>query len=132
MPAAENLEIAKRYLACLSGDAGFGQVESFFAPDVEQEEFPNRLTPEGAKRDLQGLKEGHARGKELLTTQQYELINAVSTDEQVALEVLWTAIVRETAGPFAAGQALRARFAVFLEFRNGRIARQRNYDCFYP
>jgi hypothetical protein len=23
-------------------------------------------------------------------------------------------------------------FAVFLEFRDGRIARQRNYDCFEP
>lgn len=26
----------------------------------------------------------------------------------------------------------RARFAVFLEFRNGRIVRQRNYDCSDP
>ena len=36
------------------------------------------------------------------------------------------------AGPFIAGQTLRARFAIFLEFRDGRIARQRNYDCFDP
>jgi hypothetical protein len=25
---------------------------------------------------------------------------------------------------------LRAHFALFLEFRDGRIVRQRNYDCF--
>jgi ketosteroid isomerase-like protein len=31
-----------------------------------------------------------------------------------------------------AGGQLRARFAMFLEIREGRIARQRNYDCFYP
>lgn len=31
-----------------------------------------------------------------------------------------------------AGQVLRARFGVFLDFRDGRIVRQRNYDCFDP
>ena len=25
-----------------------------------------------------------------------------------------------------------ARFAIFLDFRDGRIVRQRNYDCFDP
>jgi hypothetical protein len=25
-----------------------------------------------------------------------------------------------------------ARFAVFMDFRDGRIVRQRNYDCFDP
>ena len=38
--------------------------------------------------------------------------------------------VRETAGPFAAGQVLHARFAVFLTFRDGQIVKQHNYDCF--
>jgi hypothetical protein len=27
---------------------------------------------------------------------------------------------------------MRGRFAVFMEFRDGRIVRQRNYDCFKP
>jgi len=27
---------------------------------------------------------------------------------------------------------MRARFAVFLDFRDGKITRQRNYDCFEP
>jgi len=31
-----------------------------------------------------------------------------------------------------AGVQSRARFTVSLEFRNGKIARQRNYDCFDP
>jgi ketosteroid isomerase-like protein len=48
------------------------------------------------------------------------------------MEVIWTGTVRDAAGPFAAGQALRARFALFMEFRDGRIVRQRNYDCFDP
>jgi ketosteroid isomerase-like protein len=31
-----------------------------------------------------------------------------------------------------AGGAMKARFAVSLEFQDGKIVRQRNYDCFEP
>jgi hypothetical protein len=31
-----------------------------------------------------------------------------------------------------AGSVMRARFAQFFELRDGKIAKQRNYDCFYP
>jgi hypothetical protein len=27
---------------------------------------------------------------------------------------------------------MRARFAVFLDYRDGMIVQQRNYDCFEP
>jgi ketosteroid isomerase-like protein len=128
----ENLDIAKEYLARMSAGAGPEELEEFFAPDVVQEEFPNRLLPNGATRDLQALKEGRARGNALLSAERFELVNAVARDEQVAVEVIRTATVRQAVGPFAAGQILRARFAVFMEFRDGRIVRQRNYDCFDP
>jgi ketosteroid isomerase-like protein len=32
----------------------------------------------------------------------------------------------------AAGGEMRAYFAVFFEFRDGKIVAQRNYDCFDP
>lgn len=35
----------------------------FFAEDVVQEEFPNRLVPNGATRDLAALKEAAARSR---------------------------------------------------------------------
>src|SRR4030095_13866465 len=103
-----------------------------YAPDVVQEEFPNRLMPNGATRNLQALKEGRARGQALLASEHFEVLNAIASGEQVALEVVWTATIRQAAGPFAAGQTLSARFAIFMEFRDGLIVRQRNYDCFDP
>jgi ketosteroid isomerase-like protein len=130
--ASQNLEIARRYLSRLSGGGGPDELDSFFAPDVVQEEFPNRLMPNGAKRDLPAMRAARARGKALLSDERFELLNAVASDDHVALEVVWTGIVRDAAGPFAAGQCVRARFAVFMEFRDGRIVRQRNYDCFDP
>jgi len=124
-----NLELAREYLAAI--ETG-GSVARFFAPDVIQEEFPNRLLPNGAARDLQAMKEARARGRALLKAERFELVNAVAADGKVAMEVIWTGTIRDAAGPFTAGQALRARFALFMEFRDGRIVRQRNYDCFDP
>lgn len=132
MPAADNLDIAKRYLSRLSDGAGPEELDAFFDPGVVQEEFPNRLLPNGATRDLQAMKEGRRRGQALLKAESFELLNAVASGDHVALEVVWTGTIRENAGPFAADQTLRARFALFMEFRDGRIVRQRNYDCFDP
>jgi len=132
VPEADNLDIARRYLGGLSRGAGPEELEAFFAPDVVQEEFPNRLMPNGAVRNLQALKEGRIRGKALLSAETFEILNAMASGESVAVELIWTGTVRDAAGPFAGGQTLRARFAIFLEFRDGRIVRQRNYDCFDP
>jgi len=132
VPDVNILEVAKQYLSRLSDGAEPEELDSFFAPDVVQEEFPNRLLPNGAARNLQAMKDARARGRALLKAERFELVNAVAGDGKVAMEVIWTGTVRDAVGPFAAGQALRARFALFMEFRDGRIVRQRNYDCFDP
>jgi ketosteroid isomerase-like protein len=127
-----NLETAKRYITHLSSGAGPEELADFFSTDFVQEEFPNRLMPNGATRDLQAMKAARARGKALLTAERFQILNAVATDDLVAMELVWTGTVGHSAGPFTAGQELRARFAIFMNFRNGQIARQRNYDCFDP
>jgi hypothetical protein len=38
----------------------------------------------------------------------------------------------ENGEPGQSGGEMRARFAIFLELRDGRIVRQGNYDCFDP
>ena len=132
MPPEANVDLLRRYLSALSTGAGPDELEMFFVPDVVQEEYPNRITPNGAVRDLQGLKEGRARGLALMASEHYELTNAVAQGEQVAAELTWTGTVRNAVGPFVSGQTLAARLGVFFEFRDGRIARQRNYDCINP
>ena len=132
MSEVENLESARRYVAALSAGVGAEELGEFFAPDVVQEEFPNRLLPSGTTRDLGAIKQARARGKALLSAERFELLGAVADGERVAMELRWSGTIAADAGPFKAGQELRARFAMFLEFREGRIARQRNYDCFEP
>jgi ketosteroid isomerase-like protein len=68
----------------------------------------------------------------VLAAQTYEVLSAMASGERVALEVQWTGTLAIPLGELAAGDVMRARFGVFLDFRGGRIAAQRNYDCFDP
>jgi len=130
-----NLETARRYLAAIeagtAGDPGDGAAV-FFAPDVEQVEFPNRFVPAGATRDLAALRDAAERGRKVLRAQRYALKHAFASGDTVILEVLWAGTLAVAVGTLAAGDEMRAHFAVFLEFRDGRIVKQRNYDCFEP
>ncbi len=128
--ARSRTDIAKTYLAALEAGATGDALAAFFTDDVVQEEFPNRLVPAGARRDLAALLDGAVRGQKVMRAQRFELLAAVENGDTVALEVQWTGTVAVALGSLPAGGQMRARFAVFLEFRGDKIARQRNYDCF--
>jgi len=131
------LELARRYLAAIerstSGatDAGEGAA-AFLAPDVIQEEFPNLFVPTGAKRDLATLQDAAARGRKVLSGQRYEVRHAHVAGDTVVLEVLWVGTLAIPVRSLAEGAEMRAHFAVVLQYRDGKIWRQRNYDCFEP
>jgi ketosteroid isomerase-like protein len=130
-----NLELTRRYLAAIEagvgGDASDARFE-FFAPDVVQVEYPNQLVPKGAERNLAAIIEAGARGRKVLRAQRYEVRIALAQGSEVALEVLWVGTLAVPIGALAAGAEMRAHFGVFLTFRDGRIVRQHNYDCFEP
>ena len=73
------------------------------------------------------------QGRQLLATEQYEITNALESGERVAIELDWRGTLAVPLGAtLPAGATMRARFAVFLEFTDGQIGAQRNYDCFEP
>jgi len=104
----------------------------FFTDDVVQEEFPNALVPTGARRTLDDLKAAAERGRGVLQSETYEIISLCETGERVAAEVLWRGVLAVPLRTLQPGDAMKARFAVFFEFRGDKIRRQRNYDCFDP
>lgn len=128
--AAEQL--VRRYLEALERGATGEELAAFFTPDVEHEELPNRLVPSGARRDLAGLLEAAERGQQVMSRQRYELLQVIAQGDRVSAEVVWTGTLSVPLGSIPEGGDLRARFAIFLELREGKIARQRNYDCFDP
>ena len=127
---SEVLERTRAYFAALEAGATGESLAAYYAPDVVQEEFPNRLNPSGARRDLAAILQGAERGQQLMAAQRYEILNLVAEGDRVAVEFRWTGKLAVSVGSLAAGDELRGRFACFLEFGDGRIVAQRNYDCF--
>ncbi|MEV0998085.1 nuclear transport factor 2 family protein [Nonomuraea sp. NPDC050202] len=122
-----HIDLAIRYHQAVSDGAS---TEPYLHPDVVHHELPNLLFPDGVVRDLDGLRAAAERGAKTISEQRFEVLNAIASGDRAALEVLWTGTLAVPLGDLPAGHVLRAHLGVFLEFRDGRIVAQRNYDCY--
>ena len=123
------MDIANAYLRAIEEGA---TTRDFFTDDAVQEEFPNRLNPNGGRSDIVEMQARGERGRALVRWQRYDIVGAFESGDTVILEVNWSAAFNVAIASLAPGDTMRARFAVFLEFEGDRIRRQRNYDCFDP
>jgi len=132
MTATDNLAIARRYLEALESGAEGSALADFFTKDVVQEEFPNRLSPIGAHRDLSALLDAAKKGKRTLRAQKYDILNSIVDGDSIALEIVWRGYLAQPVDTLPADSEMRAHLSVWLEFRDGKISKQRNYDSFDP
>ena len=65
-----------------------------------------------------------------MSRQIYKITHEIAEGDKVALEVEWIGTLAVPFGTIPVGGQMKAFFAVFIEFREGKIVRQRNYDCF--
>jgi len=72
------------------------------------------------------------RGRKAVSCQRYKIIKALADGNMVVLEVHWEGTLAVPFGSLSAGDIMRCRSAMFLEFAGGMIKAQRNYDCFEP
>lgn len=125
------LEAVKRFFELIEQ---FSDSETDFRhilhPDIEQTEYPNLLTPGVVVSNFEVLMQRMPNGKKLLKEQNYDIQRTHEAGDALITEVIWTAEVGADAGPFKAGQSLKAYFCCVFEFKDGKIYRQRNYDCF--
>lgn len=126
------LAFVREYLAALQAGVTGEALGRFFTADARQVELPNRLNPDGGESDLATLKLRSEQGKAVLREQRYEVRSAISSGHHAAVEADWTGILAIPLGTLKPGDAMRASFAMFFEFADGRIRVQRNYDCFQP
>jgi len=127
-----NVDLARRYVAAVESGAPFAEIEPFFAPELVQEEYPNLVVKNGITRDLAAIRDAAMRGRQVMTSQRYEILSAIESGDDVALEVQWSGTLAIAFGTIPAGGTMRARLAIFLKFRDGKIVRQHNYDCYDP
>jgi ketosteroid isomerase-like protein len=122
----------KRYLEAVGNGATGPKLAAFFDPEAMQEEFSNRLAPAGAKHDLAAVLAIAERDKKLMKSQTFEVKTLMAGGDRIAIEIAWSGKLGTPLGDLPAATELKARVALFLEMRNGRILRQRAYRCFEP
>jgi ketosteroid isomerase-like protein len=122
----------RAYIAAVEAGATGDELAAFYHPDVIQDEYPNRLIPAGARRELADILAGALSGQKLMERQIFEIHTLTEAGDRVILEISWTGWPRRPVGSVRPGEAMRARFAQVIEYEDGLIIRQRNYDCFDP
>jgi ketosteroid isomerase-like protein len=128
----KNLELVREYLNALQNREAGDALRRFFSEDARQVELPNRLNSRGQESNLEQILQRSHQGLRVLRRQQYEIISEIAQGERMAVEARWTGILAVELGTLAAGTEMKASFSMFFQFRDGRIALQRNYDCFDP
>lgn len=129
---AQNLALTRQYLKAIESGAPSEQMARFFDPEFIVEIFPSSFFPKGSRSNLEETLTAGERGKKVMSKQTYEVTNALATGDQVAMELLWTGTLLIPFQSIPAGAQMRAHFAMFLLFKNGKIIQQRNYDCYDP
>ena len=127
-----NAEFAREYIKAIEDGAIGDTLARFFTPDVVIQEMPNRVSPHGSVSNLAKAFQGAERGRQMFKRQTYTITNLLDQGDCVALEVDWVGITAMRFQNLPAGGEMRDHVAIFLFFRDGRIARQHLYDCFEP
>src|SRR5690349_17803966 len=128
MEHTELLQSAHAFLQAIESGISGDELDAFYHPEAEQIEYPNAITKQVTKRKLAHLKAASLLGKKMISRQKFEVINEFASGNTVILEVIWTAVAAIQLGTVPAGGTMKAYFAQFFEYRDGKIIMQRNYD----
>jgi ketosteroid isomerase-like protein len=126
-----HLEKIRFYLKAIE-EGSFDPLLDLFAPDAVLEQLPNRIYPKGIRSGTSAMRNAFEKGRQLLSSQTYEIKNYVVLHDRIAVEVLWRGKLAINFGTLSVGSEMIAYSAMFFEFREGKIISQRNYDCFEP
>jgi hypothetical protein len=99
---------------------------------MEQTEYPSLMIPKTRQRTFVNVIEGAAAGKKMLAYQHFEPTRFFETTDAVIAEYTWTGELKVKVGRLKQGQVLKAHICTVFEFKNDKIIRQRNYDCYDP
>jgi hypothetical protein len=123
------VKAARRLLAAIeNGEAA--TLRQIYAEHAVQVEHSNRLKPKGDRRGIDRMIADLERGKAMLRSEPYDVIEAVASGDTVALQVKWTGVVNVPIGALQPGDSMICESGIFLRFQRDRVIEQHNYDCF--
>jgi ketosteroid isomerase-like protein len=106
------------------------EYKAVFHTGIEQIEYPNLIIPITRQRKFSNIIEGAESGKKLLAFQHFEPVHFFDAGDTVIAEYIWTGELKVKVARMKQGQVLKAHICSIFEFRDERIYRQRNYDCY--
>ncbi|MGZ3778249.1 MAG: nuclear transport factor 2 family protein [Mucilaginibacter sp.] len=124
--------IANQFIRTLEHRKSADELMQFYHPDIKHIEFPNMITKNRKVSTLNDIKAAAERGKKVLQKEEYEVLNSWSFENTVIIEAIWTGTLAVPMVNIPVGGQMKAYFAQFYEFKDGKIFKQRNYDCFEP
>jgi len=101
-------------------------------PEAVVYEYPNLITKNGQVRTAAEGMKGIEISRQILSEQHYEFFDFTETDNKIVAEGTWMGTMKTDAGVLKKGQQLKAYLCVIVEFKDAKIFRIRNYDCYEP
>ena len=129
---SSNVSRVHEYLQAVASMGPYETVADFYTADVTIQEFPNRISPHGRVARLGDARAAYERGREILKSQTYRVLRILEAGHELAVELEWTGTLAVPVMSLPTGSEMKAFVAMFLTFRDGKIAAQRNYDCYPP
>jgi hypothetical protein len=124
------MEVVHEFLDALNSGKSGADITRFYDSEATQIEYPNLLSKAIIKRNIIDIHEGSVKGTQVISKQKTEIVKAYSLGDDVILEAVWTGTLAIPLGKLAVGEEVKAYFAQFYTFKNGKIILQKNYDCF--
>jgi ketosteroid isomerase-like protein len=126
-------QLVQKYFQLLeSFETDQNQFEKIWHSEFLQTEFPNLISPKGQRSDFKVSLERLGMGRQLLANQSIEITNQSESGEQIFVEAIWSGTMAVEMGPLKKNQVVKAFLCMAFEFKDGKIFRQRNYDCYEP
>lgn len=132
IPAADpNRTVIKTFLRAIE-DGDLDTIVSCYHPDIKHTEWPNALRKDGVVSSLDDIKAAFHRGRTAVKSQTFHINALICDGDMVAAECLWRGVLNVGFGKLSPGDTMTAHVCTVFELRDGKIFRQRNYDCFEP
>src|SRR5690606_27822390 len=104
--------------------------EGFLDAQVVQTELPNKLYAKGQVRGRGDLIRDLPKGRQVLRSQAYPISTIFAAGDKVAVETRWEGVLNVPLGRLQPGDSMVAHICMIFTLRDGKIAAQRNYDCY--
>jgi ketosteroid isomerase-like protein len=130
---SDEVAVVRRYYEIVSDlESSEEDLRAILHPDVQIHEYPNAISPRGSVRNREEAISAFLAGKELLSAQEFDVHEAFSSADRVAVRATWRATLATGVGSIPAGRELVAHVAALLTVRDGKIRRHETFDCYDP